>query len=74
MPLTEKGRYLDFFTDFGFRKLFGSEPNKGLLIDFLNELLRDKQHIRNLYYSNNEQLGRTSEFRRALKKKFHISC
>ncbi len=30
------------FTDFGFKKLFGSEPNKDLLIDFLNELLRNE--------------------------------
>lgn len=32
-------RYINPFTDFGFKKLFGSEPNKDLLIDFLNQLL-----------------------------------
>jgi hypothetical protein len=31
------GRYIDPLTDFGFKKIFGSEPNKDLLIAFLNE-------------------------------------
>ena len=34
-----KDKYINPFTDFGFKKLFGTEPNKNLLIDFLNELL-----------------------------------
>jgi len=32
-------KYIDPFTDFGFKKLFGEECNKELLLDFLNELL-----------------------------------
>lgn len=32
---TVGGRYINFFTDFGFKKLFGTEVNKDLLIDFL---------------------------------------
>ena len=44
-------RYINFFTDFGFKKLFGSEPNKDLLIDFLNELLKGyEEPIKNLTY------------------------
>ncbi len=35
-----KDKYISPFTDFGFKKLFGTELNKDLLIDFLNELLR----------------------------------
>jgi len=35
-----KNKYLNPFTDFDFKKLFGIEPNKDILIDFLNELLR----------------------------------
>jgi hypothetical protein len=27
-------KYINPFTDFGFKKIFGSEPNKDLLIDF----------------------------------------
>jgi len=38
MRVTDK--YLNPSTDFGFKKLFGIEPNKDLLIDFLDELLR----------------------------------
>ncbi len=32
------GKFIDPLTDFGFKLLFGSEPNKDLLIAFLNEL------------------------------------
>ena len=34
-----KDKYINPFTDFGFKKLFGTEPNKDLLIDFLNEVI-----------------------------------
>ncbi len=37
MELLEK--YINPLTDFGFKKLFGEEVNKELLVDFLNELL-----------------------------------
>ncbi|TAF99236.1 MAG: hypothetical protein EAZ44_10515, partial [Cytophagia bacterium] len=33
-----KQKYINPFTDFGFKKLFGEEANKLLLIDFLNNL------------------------------------
>jgi hypothetical protein len=46
-----KDRYIDPFTDFGFKKLFGEECNKDLLLDFLNELLLKKEcKIINLTY------------------------
>jgi hypothetical protein len=35
-----KAKYLNPFTDFGFKKIFGEEASKPLLIDFLNALLR----------------------------------
>ncbi len=35
-------KYVYPFTDFGFKKLFGEEPNKDLLRDFLNELLKEE--------------------------------
>jgi predicted transposase/invertase (TIGR01784 family) len=66
-----KERFIDPFTDFGFKKLFGSEPNKDLLIDFLNELLRGRKQIKSLHYSKNEHLGKTSEFRKAV---FDLYC
>lgn len=36
-------KYINPFTDYGFKKLFGDEPNKDLLLDFLNQLLKDEQ-------------------------------
>ncbi|MBN2890882.1 MAG: PD-(D/E)XK nuclease family transposase, partial [Bacteroidales bacterium] len=42
-------RFINPFTDFGFKKIFGEEANKDLLIDFLNELLSfQNQHIKDL--------------------------
>jgi hypothetical protein len=35
-------KYINPYTDFGFKKLFGTEANKDLLTDFLNELIRDR--------------------------------
>ncbi|MEM9339413.1 MAG: Rpn family recombination-promoting nuclease/putative transposase [Bacteroidota bacterium] len=50
-------KYVNPFTDFGFKKLFGEEPNKDLLLDFLNELLREEQgEITALTYLKNEHL------------------
>ena len=50
-------RYVNFFTDYGFKRLFGEEPNKDLLRDFLNELLKDEQgEIVELTYLKDEQL------------------
>ena len=42
------GKYINPFTDYGFKKLFGEEPNKDLLLDFLNELLK-KQIFEKLF-------------------------
>ena len=50
-------KYVNPFTDFGFKKLFGEEPNKDLLLDFLNELLKEEQgRITELTYLKNEHL------------------
>ncbi|MCI5131226.1 MAG: hypothetical protein D3904_06815, partial [Candidatus Electrothrix sp. EH2] len=38
-------RYINLFTDYGFKKVFGEEPNKDLLIAFLNELLGEKDRV-----------------------------
>lgn len=69
MDLQEK--YLNPFTDFGFKKLFGSEPNKDLLIDFLNQLLPPQHQIQDLSYARSEQLGDTVLDRGAV---FDIYC
>lgn len=50
-------KYIDPLTDFGFKRLFGSEPNKDLLIDFLNGVFRGRKHIADLVYNKNEHPG-----------------
>jgi len=65
-------RYINPFTDFGFKKLFGEEPNKDLLIDFLNELLKDEQgRITEITYLKNEHLGATEADRKSV---FDLYC
>lgn len=48
------GRYIDPLTDFGFKYLFG-EPNKFLLIGFLNAVLSGRKTITDLQYGPAEQ-------------------
>lgn len=38
-------KFINPFTDVGFKKIFGQEMTKDLLIDFLNDLLVDEKHI-----------------------------
>jgi len=64
-------KYINPFTDFGFKKLFGTEVNKDLLMDFLNELIHEKGKITEVKYLNAEQLGRSEYDRRAV---FDIYC
>lgn len=61
-----QGRYINLFTDFGFKRLFGNEENKDILIDFINTLLVDKQTIIDLKYLNSEVLGKTITDRKAI--------
>ena len=51
------GKYIDPLVDFAFKKLFGNEPNKDLLIAFLNEVFRGRKHIIDLVYNRNEHPG-----------------
>ncbi len=65
-------KYINPFTDFGFKKLFGEELNKDLLLDFLNELLREEQgQIKDLTYLKTEHLGLTESDRKAI---FDLYC
>lgn len=59
-------RYINLFTDFGFKKLFGDEPNKDLLISFINSLLVGKEQITDLSYLKNERIGKNEGERRAV--------
>ncbi len=65
-------KYINPFTDYGFKKLFGEELNKDLLLDFLNELLKEEQgQIKDLTYLKTEQLGATEVDRKAI---FDLYC
>ncbi len=65
-------KYINPFTDYGFKRLFGEEPNKNLLLDFLNELLREEQgNITELTYLKNENLSTTELNRKAI---FDLYC
>jgi predicted transposase/invertase (TIGR01784 family) len=64
-------KYINPYTDFGFKKLFGEEGNKALLIDFLNQLLPARHQISEITFQNVEALPDTSEERKAF---FDIHC
>ncbi len=64
-------RYISLLTDFGFKRIFGTEPNKLLLLDFLNTILPDYHQIQDLTFKNTEQLGSTPIDRKAI---FDIYC
>ncbi|NEP18911.1 MAG: hypothetical protein F6J97_18765 [Leptolyngbya sp. SIO4C1] len=64
-------RYINPLTDFGFKRLFGTEPNKDLLIDFLNVVLPEMHRIQDLTFHNNENIGNTPIDRKAI---FDIYC
>jgi predicted transposase/invertase (TIGR01784 family) len=66
-----KDKYINPFTDFGFKKLFGTEPNKDLLMDFLNQILPQKHLIKELTYTPNEHLGNSQQDRKAI---FDLYC
>lgn len=66
-----KDKYINPLTDFGFKKLFGTEPNKVLLIDFLNQILPKRHKIKDLNYSRNEQIGSNELDRKAI---FDLYC
>ncbi|NEP08806.1 MAG: Rpn family recombination-promoting nuclease/putative transposase [Symploca sp. SIO2C1] len=70
-PYPNKDRYINLLTDFGFKRLFGTEPNKALLIDFLNVILPEQHTVQDLSYRNNENVGNTPVDRKAI---FDIYC
>ena len=64
-------KYINPYTDFGFKKLFGTPLNKDLLISFLNSLFEGKEVVRDLTYLNGENLGNGYGDRRAI---FDVYC
>lgn len=67
-----KERYINPYTDFGFKRLFGTEMNKDLLISFLNSLLvGSEKEIEDVQYLNGENLGDSYGDRRSI---FDVYC
>ena len=79
MPTTERTmleerreRYINPYTDFGFKKLFGTAMNKDLLISFLNALFNNEEkEIEDVQYLNGENLGDGYGDRRSI---FDVYC
>ena len=70
MKATEE-RYISLLTDFGFKRIFGTTPNKDLLINFLNSLFGGKQVVKNVMFLNNEHIGDNPKARKAI---FDVFC
>lgn len=64
-------KFINPFTDFGFKKLFGEEASKPFLMDFLNSMLPAHHQIMHLTLKNNEQLGFNEFDRKAI---YDIYC
>jgi predicted transposase/invertase (TIGR01784 family) len=65
-----KAKYVNPFTDFGFKKIFGEEASKPMLIDFLTNLLPET-HIVDLTFKDKDKLGQTEDDRKAI---YDIYC
>ena len=50
------GKFINPFTDVGFKKIFGQEVSKDLLIDFLNDLLVGERSIKDITFLDKELL------------------
>ena len=65
-------KYINPYTDFGFKKLFGTEMNKDLLISFLNAPFNNSEkEIEDVQYLNGENLGEGYGDRRSV---FDVYC
>jgi predicted transposase/invertase (TIGR01784 family) len=65
------GKYINPYTDFGFKKLFGTIANRELLLDLLNELVFGTDPVSDLHYMTTERLGKTEVDRKVV---FDIYC
>ena len=64
-------RYISLLTDFGFKRIFGTDPNKDLLIDFLNSLFDGEQVVKDVTFLNSEHVGDVHSDRKAI---FDVYC
>ena len=64
-------RYISLLTDFGFKRIFGTDLNKDLLINFLNSLFNGEEIIKDVKYLNSENVGDVFTERKAI---FDVYC
>src|SRR5690554_21588 len=69
--MTDREIFIDPMTDYGFKRIFGLEVNKDLLIAFLNGLFRGRKHIVDLIYNQNEHVGENTEIGSVV---FDLTC
>ena len=50
-------KFINPFTDIGFKRIFGQEISKPVMIAFLNSLLEGERHIVDLQYLDKEKIG-----------------
>ena len=67
----KRPKYINPTSDFGFKKLFGDEANKDLLIDFLNSMLPENYQIADLKFNKNDLQFDSPEAKRVI---FDIYC
>ena len=56
-------KYINPFTDWGFKRLFGQEFSKDLLISFLNDLFEGEFQVRDVSFKDKEQLADSKDLR-----------
>ncbi len=73
MSKTKKkgSRYMNLLTDYAFKRVFGSEQNKGVLINFLNAALNGKEKIIDVEFRDKEVLPFVEDGKRMI---FDIYC
>jgi predicted transposase/invertase (TIGR01784 family) len=66
-----QSKYINPFTDFGFKKIFGEEASKKSLMSFLNDVLPIEKKIKEVTFLPASQLGNQVEDRAAI---YDIFC
>jgi len=56
-------KFINPFTDWGFKRLFGQEASKDLLLSFLNDLFEGELHVKDVTFKDKEQLADAKDLR-----------
>ena len=66
-----KGKFINPFTDVGFKRIFGSEDSKSVLISLLNTVIGDENRIVSIEYTDKEQAPKSPEGKTVI---YDINC